>query len=168
MYVLSHGCLLSLYKVFFNLHTRVCLSCALTFGGCKCLFIVYAFFLWEASFHESCLVSHGLLFRSRYHILDIVLHDRLVLLDHSFLPFLLVYFFIAGRLRINDVAQQCHITRVCLRPLSFFGILVVLLFILDYSASTILFILFWSSSFRYGVVDPRIFRFLLWTIVTCF
>ena len=35
------------------------------------------------------------------------------------LPFLLGYFFIAGRLCINDVAQQCHITIVRLRPLEF-------------------------------------------------
>ena len=32
-------------------------------------------------------------------------------------PFPLGYFFIAGRLYINDVAQQCHIIGVCLRPL---------------------------------------------------
>ena len=35
----------------------------------------------------------------------------------TLLPFLLGYFFIVGRLCINDVAQQCHITRVCLSPL---------------------------------------------------
>ena len=38
----------------------------------------------------------------------------------NLLPFLLGYFFIAGRLCINDFTQQCHITRVSLRPLSFF------------------------------------------------
>ena len=27
-------------------------------SGCKCLFVVYAFFSWEASCYESCLVSH--------------------------------------------------------------------------------------------------------------
>jgi len=31
-------------------------------------------------------------------------------------PFPLGYFFIAGRLYINYVPQQCHITRVCLGP----------------------------------------------------
>ena len=83
---------------------------------CKYLFVVYAFFSLEASCYESCLVSHKLLFRSQHRILDIILLE-LVLFDHSLLPFLLVYFFIAGRLCINDVAQHCHITGVCLRPL---------------------------------------------------
>ena len=73
-------------------------------------------------------------FRSRYHILDIILLE-LVLFNHSLLPFLLSYFFIAERLCINDVAQQCHITRVCLRPLAFFGSLIILFFILDYFSS---------------------------------
>ena len=49
----------------------------------------------------------------------------------TLLPFLLGYFFIAGRLCINDVAQQCHITRLCPRPLFFFGSIVILFFILD-------------------------------------
>ena len=35
----------------------------------------------------------------------------------ALLPFLLVYFFIDGRLCINDVAQQCHIIALCLRPI---------------------------------------------------
>ena len=47
---------------------------------------------------------YGLPFRSRHHILDIILLE-LVLFDHSLLRFLLVYLFIAGRLCINDVAQ---------------------------------------------------------------
>ena len=34
----------------------------------------------------------------------------------TLLPFLLGHFFIAGRLCINDVTQQCHTTRVCMRP----------------------------------------------------
>ena len=59
MYVLSHGCIMSSYNAFFNLHTWVCLSCVLTSSGCKCLFVVYAFFSWEASWYESCLVSHN-------------------------------------------------------------------------------------------------------------
>ena len=47
-----------------------------------------------------------------------ILHPR----HHSswtstLLPFFLGYFFIAGRLYINDVIQQCHITALCLRPL---------------------------------------------------
>ena len=81
MYVLSHGCLLSSYKAFFNLHTWVCLSCVLTSSGWKCLLVVYAFFPWEASCYESCLVSHDvsiycmmeLPFMYRYSILDIIL-----------------------------------------------------------------------------------------------
>ena len=81
-------------------------------------------------------------FRSRHHILDIIILE-LVLFDHSLLPFLLGYFFIAGRLCINDVAQQCYITRVCLRPLAFFGSLIILFFILDYLS-----FLRWSSSLK--------------------
>ena len=62
-----------------------------------------------------------------------ILHPR----HHSswtgaLLPFLLGYFFIAGRFCINDVAQQCHITAPCLRPLSFFESIVILFFILYY------------------------------------
>ena len=128
MYVLSHGFLMSSYKAFFNLHTWVCISCVLTSNGYKCLFIVYAFFLWESSCYESFLVSHGLLFSSRYHILDTVLHDWLVLLDHSFLPFLLVYFFIAGRPCIKcrtTVSCNCIVSET---SWSF----VILFFILDY------------------------------------
>ena len=91
MYVLSHGCLLSSYKVFFHLHTWFCLSCVWTPTSCKCLFIVYAFFSWESSCYESFLVSYYVViycmldlvdpygrhyrlpFRSRYCILDIIL-----------------------------------------------------------------------------------------------
>ena len=69
MYVLSHGCLLSSYKALFNLHTWVYLSCVLTSNGCKCLFVVYAFFPWEDSCYESCLVSHDV---SIYCMLDLV------------------------------------------------------------------------------------------------
>ena len=58
MYVLSHGCLLISCKAFFHLHTWFFLSCDFTSSGCKCLFLVYAFFSWEASCYESCLVSH--------------------------------------------------------------------------------------------------------------
>ena len=156
----------------FNLHTWVFLSCVLTSSGYKCLLVVYAFFLWESSCHKYFLVSHDvsiycmldlldpygryyeLPLRSRYRILDIIL--------------LLGYFFIARRFCINDVSQQCHINALCLRPLSFFGSLVILFSILDYSSSTVLFIFFWISFFRYGVFDPGIFRFLFWTVVTLF
>ena len=75
MYVISHGCLLKSYKAF-NLHTWLCMSCDFTSSGCKYLFLVYVFFLWEASCYESCFVStmfpstawwnYELLFRSQY------------------------------------------------------------------------------------------------------
>ena len=49
--------------------------------------------------------SHNTLpFWSRDHIPDIIIHDRLELLDHSILPFFLLrHFFIFGRFFINDV-----------------------------------------------------------------
>ena len=142
MYVLSHGCLLSPYKALFNFQTWVCLSCVSTSSVCKCLFVVYSFFLWEASCYKYCLVCHDVFiyymldlvdpygryykipFRSRYRILDIILLE----LVHSF-PFFLA---IAGRFCINDVAQQCHIIALCLRPISFFESIIILFFILYY------------------------------------
>ena len=115
MYVLSHGCLLSSYKAFFNLHTWLFLSCASNPTGCKFLFIVYSFFLWEASCYESWLVSHDV---SIYCILDLadplrtslqvsILHPR----HHSswtgtLLPFLLGYFFISWK----ALQQWCRST----------------------------------------------------------
>ena len=122
MYVLSHRCLLNSYKAFFYLHTWFFLSCVSTPTGCKCLFVVYALFSWEASCYESFLVSHDV---SIYYMMELrtslqvsILYPR----HHSswtgtLLPFLIGYFFIAGRLYIIDVTQHCHITRVCLRPL---------------------------------------------------
>ena len=50
----------------------------------------------------------------------------------TLLLFILGYFFIAGSFCNNDVAQQCHITALCLRPLSFFEGIVILFFILYY------------------------------------
>ena len=86
--------------------------------------------LLEASCYESFLVSRDVCV---YCMLDFVdphprHHSSWI---HTLLPFLLGYFFIARRICINDVTQQFHITRVCLRPLSFFGSLVILFFILD-------------------------------------
>ena len=75
---------------------------------------------------------YGIPFRSRNHILDIIPYDQLELFDHSLLPFLLGYLFIVGRIYINDVTQQCPITRVYLRPLTFIGSLIILFFILNY------------------------------------
>ena len=109
---------------------RAFLWCVSTPSGCKCLFIVYAFYLWEASCYESFLVSHNVVI---YCMLDLVdPYGRYYVLpfrsstSHSshhsswtgaLLPFLLGYFFIAGRFCINDIAQQCHIIALCLRPL---------------------------------------------------
>ena len=59
MYVLSHGCLLNSYKELFHLHTWFCVSCVSNLTGCKCIFVVFALFLWEASCYKSCLVSHN-------------------------------------------------------------------------------------------------------------
>ena len=70
-------------------------------------------------------------FRYQNRILDIILLDQLVFFDHSLLPFILGYFFIAGRICINEVAQQSHINRVCMIPLYFFESIVILFFILD-------------------------------------
>ena len=104
MYVLSHGCLLSSYKAFFHLHTWFYLSCVSTPTGYKCLFVVYAFFSWEASCYESCLVSHDV---SIYWMMELqtslhvsILHPR----HHSSRTFLLGYFFMSRRFCINDVA----------------------------------------------------------------
>ena len=58
MYLLSYGSLPSSHKALFNFPTWVCLSCVLTSSGYKCLFVVYAFFSWEASCYEYFLVSH--------------------------------------------------------------------------------------------------------------
>ena len=69
MYALFHELLLSSYTTLFNLHTWVYLSCVSTPTGYKCLFIVYAFLLWEASCYESCLVSHNV---DIYCMLDLV------------------------------------------------------------------------------------------------
>ena len=100
MYVLSHGCLLSSYKALFHFHTWFCLSCVSTPTGCKCLFVVYAFFSWEASCYESCLVSHDV---SIYCMMELrtSLHVSILHLRHHSswidLPFLL------GRFCTNDV-----------------------------------------------------------------
>ena len=69
MHVLSHGCILNSYKALFHLHTWLCMLCDFTSSGCKCLFIVYGFILWEASCHKSCLVSHDVVF---YYMLDLL------------------------------------------------------------------------------------------------
>ena len=118
MYVLSHGCLLSSYKSFINLHTWVCMSCVLTSSGYKCIFVVYAFFPWEASCYKYFLVSNDvsiycmldlvgpygrnyrLLFRSWYCILDIILLE-LVLSFPFFWLFLHIW---------KDLHQWCRST----------------------------------------------------------
>ena len=114
-------------------NTRIDMMEALSFYGYKCLFLVYAFFLWEASCYEPCLVfldvsicimldlvdplwSHDrLLLWPCNSLLDIILHDRLIFLDHCILPlFILCSLFIGGSLFINDVTQQGHIAIVSL------------------------------------------------------
>ena len=131
MCVLSHGFLLSSYKVFSHFHTWLFLSCVLSSSG----------YWLQMSLHSLCLLSVRSLVLQilpcitwYFHLLHVgscrsiwkilrtslqvsILHPR----HHSswagiLLPFLLGYF-IAGRLYINDVAQQCHITALCLRPL---------------------------------------------------
>ena len=93
MYVLSQGCLLNLYNAFFHLHTWLCMSCDFTSSGCKCLFVVYAFFSWKASCYEYCLVSHDVFI---YCIMELwtflhvsILHSRHHSLELVF-PFFLV------------------------------------------------------------------------------
>ena len=80
MYVLSHGCLLSSYNSFFHLHTWFCLSCVSTPTGCKCLFVVYAFY--PMMFPSTAWWNYEIPFMYRYYILDIVL---LELVFHFFL-----------------------------------------------------------------------------------
>ena len=72
---------------------------------------------------------YRLLFRSWNRILYIIPHDQLVFFDHSLLPFLLGYFFIAGRICINDVTQQCHVARLYMS-------LLLLLEVLSYFSSS--------------------------------
>ena len=111
MYVLSHGCLLSSYKVFFHLHTWFCLSCVSTPTGCKCLL-------------EYCLVSHDV---SIYCMMELrtslpisILHPR----HHSSwtgIPFLL------GRFYINDVTAFVILVSILKCRHLFFGTSLILL-----------------------------------------
>ena len=89
---------------------------------CKGFFIIYSFFLWEVTGHESCFIFlytaicsmldlvdlvgsyNRLPFWSWDNIPNIILHDRLILFDHSILPFFpFCCFFIVGRFFINNV-----------------------------------------------------------------
>ena len=106
------------------LHTWFCLSWVLTSSGCTCLFIVYAFFPWESSCYGSCLVSHDVAIYcmldlvdpyGRYYELPFRSRCRILYIILFLLPFLLGDFFIVGRFCSNDVAQQYHITALCLR-----------------------------------------------------
>ena len=83
--------------------TWLCMSCDFTSSSCKCFFVVYAFFSWEALCYESCFVSHDV---SIYCMMELrtslqvsILHPR----HHSSLAGLLGYFFIVGIFCINDV-----------------------------------------------------------------
>ena len=94
------------FEAFFHLHTWLCMSCDFTSISCKCFFVFYAFFSWEASCYKSCFVSHGV---SIYCLMELwtslhvsILHPR----HHYYwtsLPYILGYFFIARRFCINDV-----------------------------------------------------------------
>ena len=105
MYVFSHRFLLSSYK---------------------------AFFLWESSCYKSCLVSHDV---SIYCMMELrtslhvsILHPR----HHSSwmgLPFLLGYFFIIGRLCINDVIAFVILFFILNYHHLFFGTSLILLFL---------------------------------------
>ena len=106
-----------------------------------CLLSVRSLMLWILPcIPWYCHILHAISYISIWRTLQTslqvsILHPR----HHSswtgtLLPFLLGYFFIAGRLCINDVSQQCHITALCLGPLSFFESIVMLFFILyDFS-----------------------------------
>ena len=82
------------------------MSCDFTSSGYKCLFVVYALFLWEASCYKSCFLSHDV---SIYCMMELqtslhvsILHPR----HHSSwtgLPFLL------GGWKV--LHQWCHCTR---------------------------------------------------------
>ena len=92
-------------------------------------------FWWlQMSLRSLCLLSmRSLMLRILPCIPQTSLHPR----HHSswtgtLLPFLLGYLFIPGRFYINDLAQQCYITALCLRPLYFFESIIILLFILYY------------------------------------
>ena len=134
MYVLSHGCHLSSYKFFFHLDTSFFLSCVSTPTGCKCLFVVYAFFFsWEASCYKSCLVSHDV---SIYCMMELwtflhvsILHSR----HHSSLNDLP---FVLGRFCINDVAAFVILFFILNCHYLFFGTsLILLLLVRDFTRS---------------------------------
>ena len=127
MYVLSHWCLLRSYKAFFNLDTRVFLSCVLNSNGYRCLFVVLCLLSVRIlmlrilpCMPRCCHLLHVGSCRSIWKTLQTSL--QVSILHHSswtgtLLPFLFGYFFIARRFCINDVAQECHITALCLRSL---------------------------------------------------
>ena len=130
MYVLSHGYLLNSYKALFYFPTWFCLSCVSTPTGCKCLFVVYAFFSWETSCYETCLVSHDasiycmMELRTFLHVL--ILHPR----HHSSWtgpPFLLGYFFMDVRFCINDVTAFVILFFILNYRHLFFGTSLILL-----------------------------------------
>ena len=95
--------------------TRVYMLSVLTSSGYKCLFVVYAFFSWEASCYESCLVSHDVAIYCMLELADPCGRHYELRLSHPrhHSSWLLLHSWKA----LHDVAQQCHITRVCLRPL---------------------------------------------------
>ena len=113
-------------------------------------------------FHILCVESCRSITKTLWTSLQVlILHPR----HHSswtgiLLPFLVGYFFIAGRLCINDVTQQCHITALCLRPLYLFES-IVLLFI------ELLSLVLWNKSHPYFLVGDCTQYFLHIKCISC-
>ena len=89
---------------------------------CKSFFIIYSFFLGEATSHKSCFIFFYVIVCSMLDLVDpfesynripfwswdnisnIILHDRLVFFDHNILPlFSFCHFFVTGRFFINEI-----------------------------------------------------------------
>ena len=89
-----------------------------------CLLSVRSLMLWILPcIPQCCHLLHVGSCRSIWKTLRTSLHVLILHPIHyssctgTVLPFLLGHFLISWRICINDVAQRCHITRVCLRPL---------------------------------------------------
>ena len=100
----------------------------------KGLLIIYSLYLGEPSSHKPCFEflnvaicstlylvkpsrsNHGFSLRPRHHLLNIILHDRRILLLHGLSPDLLAScLLIARRLRVKDVGSHFHIATKPLR-----------------------------------------------------
>ena len=133
-------------------------------------------------------LSHDiLLFWYQNYLLDIILHNRLVLLDHGILPFFLFGgLFIVGRFLVHDVTQQGDIVvvRVCLFSLFMHSFWIAIPFCLLYELlcpcwfplvgvllkkclyqllwlyHVMIFTVFWNCFYIFHTSDSRSFRFL--------